>query len=144
MSDLAKMILLMLCINFGIGIIIQGMPYFQLHPEATYGLSYDATMTNTFNNSVNGDVSVDKVDSGGFFNRLVDIITLGYLTKFKDAVSQIIFLGTGFIGLTRSLFGGYFDPTFANFFFGTLTTLIWIMYGLFVVELITGRRLTDW
>lgn len=144
MSDLAKMILLMLCINFGIGILIQGVPYFQAHPESTYGLTYDATTLNTFNSSVNGDVNVDKVDSGGFFNRLVDIITLGYLTKFKDAINQVIFLATGFIGLLKTLFGGYFDPGFSSFFFGTLTTFVWIMYGLFVVELITGRRLTDW
>lgn len=144
MSDLAKMILLMLCINFAIGIIMQTMPYFQAHPEDTYGLSYDGNTINTFNQSISGEINADKVDSGGFFNRLIDIITLGYMTKFKNAIQQIIFLGTGFVGLLKAIFGGYFDPTLSNFIFGTMTTFVWCMYGLFVIELITGRRLTDW
>ena len=101
-------------------------------------------MYSVCNDTISGEVSADKVDSGGFFNRLIDIITLGYFTKFKNAIGTILSLPTGLVTLLENVFGGFFSPTMNTFIFGGFRTIIWIMYSLMFIELITGRRLTDW
>jgi hypothetical protein len=144
MNDLAKMILWFLALNFAIGITLMLVPAFNTNPETTMGMQYDSTMMATFNNSIAGEVSADKVDSGGFFNRLIDIITLGYFTKFKNGIGAMLSMPTGIITLLENIFSGFFSPTISSFIFGGFRTIIWIMYSLMFIELITGRRLTDW
>jgi len=109
----------------------------------TGGVSYNANYTTTFESNMgeyinpNGELE-DQGDAG---YRILDMLGLGFLIKFKNVVFDYMF---GFVKILRATLGGLLDAgtgdtTVSNVVFGTLQSIIFVGYVLGIYMLFTGK-----
>jgi hypothetical protein len=107
----------------------------------TTGVAYMDTAKNTLVNPAG--VTEDK---GNLVFRLLDLITLGYLSQIITFLSGIMY---GFITLLQNLFGPFMNPTLFGYLFtslggdGILRNLLTVAYVMAGWELITNKTITD-
>lgn len=144
MDAIFKIIIFSFLLNLSVGILT-------LIPDATgnhmmfnsseQSLIYKENMTTAFETGLSGDVN----PSGGslswttnVFNRIVDVITLGYGNKIKETLNTYLF---GFVTVLEAVFGGMMTSSLNFIIFGGLKTLIIILYIVGVIEFFTGKRI---
>ena len=85
-------------------------------------------------------------DKGNLVFRLLDLITLGYISQIISFVSGAMY---GFVNLLEMLFGSWMNPTLFQYLFvtgfgdGILRNLLTVAYVMAGWELITNKSITD-
>jgi hypothetical protein len=144
MDAIFKIIIFTFMLNLSVGILTlipDSTGNHMIFNSSAQPLIYKEGMTTDFQNGLSGDVN----PSGGalswtsnVFNRIVDVITLGYGNKIKETLNRYLF---GFVVVLESVFGGMMTSGLNLLIFGGLKTLITILYIVGVIEFFTGKRI---
>ena len=156
MNTVFKLMAFSIMLNFAVGIMLvavvdkDGESVFDIGDSG--GLSYDDNYTSGFV-GLEKDLNPSSVveDSGNALYRLLDTLTLGFISKFLNTIDNYMF---GFINMLKALFDSGLraqNPTLANMLFGNpnllnvgvLKSLLTVAYIIGAFSLWTGKNLDD-
>lgn len=154
MKNVFKLILFALVLNIATGIVTAAAVNFAgdevFSPEDTARVPvYDANGTAFFINGFEGSLEPGGVaeDKGNLVFRLLDVISLGYVSKILTALDHYLF---GFVNFLDTFVGRWMVPTLHTLLFGSglvpglLQTLLFVGYILAGFELWTNKNITDY
>jgi len=151
MNMVFRLMAFMLIFNISIGIMLTAIPAFEDNAISTGGIgTYNANYSTGFTTSTKEVINPNGVveDAGDANYRVLDMINLGFIKRFLNAVDKYLF---GFIRLLYSLIGGYMDEGLRNFLFGppgypalgVLQIMMTVAYIFGAIKLWTGKDLTE-
>ncbi len=139
MKTVFKIMIFSLMLNFAVGIIFTAIP--ELEDIGT-GLRYDENYADDFTDELETDItpSGDLEDTGNSIYRVLDMLNIGFISKFLIALDNYLF---GFINLLDGVIGGYLTPAVRTIIFNVaLKTTLTIGYILGGLWLWTGRDMS--
>jgi hypothetical protein len=142
MNGMMKIVIFILCLNFGIGVLslVPGLDLSQ-QPQLQGGLVYDGTYSSNFTTILGENPNVQNDVSSGWFNSILDIVGLGFISRILDVLNQYLY---GFISqLLIPIFGVYLPETLATLVFGAAYTIITIIYIFGAISLFINKDLTQ-
>ena len=154
MRNTFKLILFALVLNIATGLVttaavnVSGLQVFESQDTARVP-GYDADGTAFFTGEFEGTLNPGGVaeDKGNLVFRLLDVISLGYVSKIMSILDHYLF---GFINFLEKFIGRWLVPSLhlllfgvEDFSFGLLKTLLLIGYALAGFELWTNKTITD-
>ena len=128
-------------LNIAVGIMITALPGV-FTPGNVGGLKYNSTYADGFNSQLGEEITSQNEleDTSDQFDRVLDVLTLGFLFRFIDQVRLYMF---GFIEMLYLIFGPYLEEGMRNFLFGppigVLKTALIFAYTIAAISLFTGR-----
>lgn len=140
MNWIFKLAIFNLSLNFAVGLMLVVFPAFTQYP--TGGLTYDNQIGNEFESNMAGAIQPtgeleDKQDA---IARVLDMMTLGFVTKFLNAVNALMF---GFWNQLENLLGSFMEDNVRTYIFTTLKVFISIGYILGAFYLWTGKEINQ-
>ena len=147
MNAIFKLLAFTIMLNFAIGITLEVIPIFKDDPSTRGGVpTYNDTYATGFNTNLQKEVnpSGDLEDTGDAIYRVLDMVTLGFVKRLVDTVTQYTH---GFVVLLDNLFGSYLQPsTYTILFgkpFGIFYSLITFLYIVCAIKLWTEKDITS-
>lgn len=141
MKIVFKLMMFSIVLNFAVGIMLTAIPVFD---DVVYkgGVIYEGdNYATAFNSSMGGTINpIGSLENlGDAFDRLLDKIGLGAISKLLNAIDNYMF---GFVRMLENLFANSLDPNLRIMIFNiVLRPMITIGYILGAWWLWTGKDL---
>jgi hypothetical protein len=142
MNGMIRITVFVLCLNFAIGVLalIPGLDLTQ-QPQLQGGLVYTSGYSENFTTILGENPNVQNDVSSGWFNSILDIVGLGFISRILDVLNQYLY---GFLSqLLIPIFGPYLPETLASIIFTTGYTVITILYIFGAISLFINKDLTQ-
>jgi len=139
-NTIFKLMAFSLLLNFSVGIMYTAVPAFT--PEFRGGMNYNESYSDGFTVGMNGTVTPNGnlQDEGDSIYRVLDTLTLGFVSRFISAVDRYLF---GFIQVLEGLLGGLMGDALNTMVFGSLRVIISICYIIGAWTRWTGKDKQD-
>lgn len=107
MKAVFKLMVFSIMLNFAVGIMLTAFPIFETRGD-TGGLEYSETYGEPFTTTMEDEIrpSGELEDAGDSIYRVLDTLSLGFISKFLTAVDTYMF---GFINFLDKILGSALD-----------------------------------
>lgn len=131
--------------NISIGLVMQFLPDTSVLNPTPAGITYNADSMNNFNTEMEKQVNPSSIiqDASMQIWRIIDMVTLGILTRVVDLGKTYFLAGTDVIIKMYELVAGNEGSALKEFLRGTLNSLTIFLYTIAFINLITGKNVVE-
>jgi len=135
-----------LMLNLATGLVFDIIPEFNTFIDLTDKYTYDEHGSDLFVGGLKNEVRPSGgavEDKGSALWRVLDMINIGFITKFFQYIINYLF---GFVKFLGIMLGGWLEPGMWKFLFspliGVLYDIMWIVYIIAGFSAWTGRDIS--